>query len=111
MCQSSPSLLGGGLLLLLRDNAQLSQHAQLVDVAPVLDHLAVSNAQDVYPRNRYLIAGGSNAYELALMSATNPQTSYHLISLGDHVFYVHLKVGEGSMHRGDELLEALKARA
>jgi hypothetical protein len=68
----------------------------------MLHDLALSNAQDVYPRKRYLIAGRSNTQELALMSATNPQTGYHLISLGDHVFYVHLKVGEGSMCRGEE---------
>jgi hypothetical protein len=34
-------------------------------------------------------AGRLYAHELPLMGAAHAQTSYYLISLGDHIFYIH----------------------
>jgi Ca2+-binding RTX toxin-like protein len=56
----------------------------------VLHDLALSNAQDAYPLDRYSIAGRVYAPELSLMSAAYAHTSYYLMSLGDHVFYIYL---------------------
>ncbi len=78
---------GGGpvdlLLFWLGDDAELLHHAQVVEFAPVFHDLAIGNTQNVYPRNRYPVAGRSDAHELPLMGATHVHTSYYLISLGD----------------------------
>ncbi len=77
----------------------------------MLHNLAINNAQNVYPRDLYTFASRSNAQVLSLVGAARGHTSYYLISLGDHVFYIYTEVGEGGVQRGEQLLYALTAGA
>jgi hypothetical protein len=88
-----------------RDHAHLLHHAQFIKVIPAFHHLAlIREPEDAYPRYRYLIAGGSDAPELALMGAASSPAGYYLVSLGYLILDIATQVGEGLAKLADEPL-------
>ncbi len=45
-----------------RNNADLLQHTQVIEVVPLFGNLAISNAQDAYARSCHLLTGGRDAH-------------------------------------------------
>src|SRR5207249_6381726 len=92
-----------------RDDAELRQHAQVVLIAPVLDHLAALEAQDVDAGDGEWLVGGRDAQASPLVRALYGRADHHLVALGDGVVDGELQVGERLVEQGDDLLEALAA--
>src|ERR1700680_1369493 len=97
-----------GLLSWRRNDAKLLQHAQLVNICPVLHQLATDYTGDVNLRPGCLLAGGGNPQKCTLLRPTRRQAVDDRIPFGDLVFNRILKVGEGSAKCGDKLFEPIE---
>jgi hypothetical protein len=102
---------GASLLRLFRRgyNAQLLHHSKLVEVVPALYHLAfIGETEDAYPRYCYLVAGGSDAPELALVGAASSPAGYDLVPLGYLILDGATKIGKGPVELAGEPLDVFR---
>jgi hypothetical protein len=83
-------------------------HAKLIEVIPALYDLSLlREPEDTYARDRDLVAGRSDAPELALVGATHRPTGHYLVPFGDHILDCAMKVGEGPTELAYEPLDIL----
>ncbi len=83
------------------DHAQPAQQTHGVELAPVLDYLAVGGAHDVHPHRLDPFAGRGHAQELALVGAAHQPAHGDLVPFPYHVRFGYAHVGEGLAHRGE----------
>jgi hypothetical protein len=70
-----------------------------------LRHLASDHAIDHHALNRYLLAGGRNAKELAAMGAMPRKAAKYLIPFTHHLFDHPMDIGKRSAKRVNHLLK------
>src|SRR5438067_5061695 len=67
----------------LRNNAELLHHPERVPVRVLLDDLAVRKAGEGEPRDRHLLAGGSDAHQVTVVRAATCPAARDLVAFGD----------------------------
>src|SRR5438876_8280783 len=82
-CEQVTRLLAG--LAWRRDNTELLQHAEIVEVGPRLDALAASDAVNSDPRDGHRLARGRHAKQTSGVSSTRRPARHHLVPFGNHI--------------------------
>jgi hypothetical protein len=91
-----------------RDHPKLLHQAQSVEVGPVFHYFALGEPLDGDACHLHPVAcGWTKVFGLALVGAASTEAGDHLIPFGYLVLYGVLKVGEGLLEVGGELLGAL----
>src|SRR5919112_709875 len=90
-----------GLLLRLRDDAELAHQAQGVVVEPTLLDLAVGDAPDADPLDRDPFAGRRDAHQITRVGGVRPKTRHDLVPFGDLILDGVSDVGKGAAEHAD----------
>src|SRR3712207_9146571 len=81
------------------DDTYLSQQAHSVELAPMLDDLAVRHAHYVHAHHLHPPACSGDAHKFFLVGAAQEPTKGHLVTLFDAVRLGRAQVGESYSHR------------
>jgi hypothetical protein len=92
----------------LGHDAHLPQQTHRVELAPVLDDLAVGQTHDVHPHRLHPSAGWSYPHEFSFVGAAQDPTERHLFPFPEAVGLGHAQVGEGGSNRGEPSTDELQ---
>src|SRR5919112_4494139 len=97
-----------GLLLRLRDDTELAHQAQGVVVEPTLLDLAVGDAPNADPLDRYPFAGRRDTHQITRVGGVRPKARHHLVPFGDLILDGVSDVGKGAAEHADVPLSTLE---
>src|SRR5215212_7471531 len=92
-----------------RDDANLLQQSQHIEVEPAFCNAAVLEAEDDDPGDGDCLAGSGRAHERTVVMSRRFEAPGHLIAFGDQVFDSKVQVGEGGEIPSHKLLQRLTA--
>src|SRR5712691_2620530 len=104
-CVLAPS---GGHLFWLRNDAELLQHPELVELRPALGDLSVLEARDDHAGYRRVLSGRWDSREISALGPGRGDALYDEVALGDLLLDLEAKIRDrAAVQRGD-LLQPLR---